>query len=102
MSVQHVETQRLPGLVFEGQPVEGMVMKINGKTPITDGDVVVSVDDIILLVGEYQVASIRHYVDPNGKLIREQVLKPLRAYRGQWDPEDPNDDGVLRKSGQQP
>lgn len=102
MSVQHVESERMPKLVFEGQPVEGVVMKISGKTPIQDDDITVSVDDRILLVTECTVTSIRHYVDDNGKLIREQVLKPIRATRGQWDPTNPNDDGVVRAGALRP
>jgi hypothetical protein len=94
---EHVEVQRMPLDTFEGHPVEGTVMKIAGKTPILDDDVKVTVDDKILLIVELNVVGIRHYTDPaTGKLIREQMLKPMKAARGRWDPEDPNDDGVLR------
>lgn len=90
-------TDRMPMPLFEGQAVEAVVMKISGTTPIEDGnEVIVSVDDIVLLLGEYRVVAIRHYVDPDGRLIREQVLKPMRASRHTWNPSDPDDDGVVR------
>lgn len=107
MSVQPAEeepqtAERMPKLVFEGVPVEGTVMKISGKTPIEDDPVVVSIDDVVLLITECKVTDVRHYVNGDGQLIREQVLRPRRAVRGQWDPTNPNDDGVVRAGSLRP
>lgn len=83
---------------FEGRVVEQCIMRISGATPLEEVDVVVSVDDVLHLEGEYKVVSIRHYVDPKtGDLVREQVLKPVIATISPWNPDDPNDDGVIRK-----
>jgi hypothetical protein len=87
--------------MFEGQVVEACVMKVSGSTPVEDGDeIVVSVDDIIQLVGEFRVTSVRHYCDEKtGKLVREQVLKVSKdggVRRMPFNPTDPDDDGVIR------
>lgn len=86
---------RLP--LFEGRAVDQSTVAIRGATPMDElDDVVISVDDRVRLVAEYKVVGVRHYVNTDGDLVREQVLKPLRAQLTPWDPSDPDDDGVIR------
>lgn len=84
--------------MFEGRQVDSCIMRISGATPLAEvDDMLVSVDDRIRLIGEYKVVSIRHFVDAKtGDLVREQLLKPQLATPAPWNPDDPNDDGVVR------
>lgn len=84
--------------MFEGRTVDSCVMRISGATPLAEvEDMLVSVDDRLRLIGEYKVVSIRHFVDPKtGDLVREQLLKPTLATPAPWNPDDPDDDGVIR------
>lgn len=83
---------------FEEHIVEATTIKVTGMTaPDTGGrDLVIGVDDMVRLVGEFKVVRVNHFVDKDGKLIREQVLKPITVETCPWDPADPNDDGVVR------
>lgn len=84
---------------FEGREVNGTQIRISGAMPLENLDhLVLGVDDWVHLEGDYRVVSVRHYADPKtGDLIREQVLRPMKADIKPWDPTDPKDDGVLRK-----
>lgn len=82
---------------FEGAPVSSATMKIVGRSEIEDTEgVVITTDDRVRLVGEYRVTGVRHYVDKNGELVREQTLKPLSVTLCPYDPSDPSDDGIVR------
>lgn len=85
---------------FEGRHVESATMKLTGSVHVAHAeDVVVSVDDVIRVVGEFRVVGVRHYVDPKtGKIIREQVIRAVdhTVELTPWDPSDPKDDGVVR------
>lgn len=82
---------------FEGQVVESSTIKISGLSSLegVEGKVV-STDDRVRLVGEFTVVSVKHFIDKDGKLCREQVLKPARIELCPWDPADPTDDGIVR------
>lgn len=94
----HPEQQPTPPIpAFEGQAVDNSTIKISGLSAIEDVDgVVISTDDRVRLIGEFTVTGIRHYRDKDGQLVREQVLKPVRVEMCPWDPNDPDDDGVIR------
>lgn len=82
---------------FEGQAVDHVTIKITGLSTLDSAEhLVVGVDDRIRCVGEFKVTAVRHYVDPDGNLVREQTLKPLTVTTCPWDPSDPTDDGVVR------
>lgn len=88
-----------PYPAFEGQVVEGVELKISGLSSIDADQIegkVISTDDRVRLVGEFKVVSVRHYVNKDGQLIREQMIKPERVDLCPWDPTDPTDDGILR------
>jgi hypothetical protein len=83
--------------MFEGRTVDATHIKISGTTEVVgEESLVVSVDDRVHLSGDYKVVGVRHYVDKDGKLIREHVLKPDAAMVTPWDTNDPADDGVVR------
>jgi len=82
---------------FEGRTVDGTQIKITGNCEIVGAEAaVVSVDDRIHLTGDYKVTGVRHFVNNDGQLIREHVLKPVAAMITPWDANDPTDDGVIR------
>jgi hypothetical protein len=83
---------------FEGHPVDGTTLKISGSVDKDDlTDVVVSVDDVVQMLSQYKVVGIYHRVDPRtGRIIREQILKPVEVALMPIDPSDPNDDGIIR------
>lgn len=85
---------------FEGRHVESATMKLTGQVHVAHAeDIVVSVDDVIRVVGEFRVVGVRHFVDPKtGKIIREQVIRAVdeSIELTPWDPSNPDDDGVVR------
>lgn len=82
---------------FEGLPVTSVAVKISGLSTVTaDGLPVFSVDDRVRLIGEFKCIGVRHTVDKNGDVIREQILTPTVVDTCPWNPDDPADDGVLR------
>jgi len=87
-----------PGIPhFEGREVNATHIKISGNAEVLGDDaLVVSVDDRVHLTGDYKVVGVRHYVDKDGNLVREHVLKPVTMMITPWDPSDPSDDGVVR------
>lgn len=104
MTVQPTELHPSPPLPrFEGQTVDGSSVRISGLSALDNAEgIVISTDDRVRIVGEFKVVGIRHYVDKDGKLIREQVIKPLRVETCPWDPADPTDDGIIRARPMQP
>lgn len=95
-NVSHLPAQP-PLPAFEGQQVDYSTVKVSGLSSLENVDnVVISTDDRVRLVGEFKVTSVRHFVDGDGKLVREQVLKPLVVTTCPWDPTDPTDDGIVR------
>lgn len=89
-----------PGIpAFEGHPVAQARMIVRGMNVLECDDRVLQVDDIVHLSVEARVIGVHHDVDEaNGKLLRVQKVKALDVEITPWDPEDPNDTGVL--SGQ--
>lgn len=97
MSAQPIDHHHHPLPRFEGQTVDGSTVKISGLSSLDNAeDIVISTDDRVRIVGEFKVVGVRHYVDKDGHLIREQVLKPLKVETCPWDPSDPDDDGIIR------
>jgi hypothetical protein len=93
--ISHLRRPTIPS--FEGQNVDTSTVKISGLSALDNAEgLVVSTDDRVRLVGEFTVVGIRHYVDKNGDLVREQVLKPVKVETCPWNPADPTDDGVIR------
>lgn len=84
--------------MFEGLPVKAVEIRISGLSRIeTSEPPVFSVDDRVRLVGEFRCIGVRHEVDKKtGDLIRIQVCAPVTVDTTPWDPEDPDDDGVVR------
>lgn len=98
------DRSRPPIPMFEGQAVQGVASKITGgSSPLKDAhdeklsdDRVMTVGDVVHLVGEYRVVDVRHVWDEKENcLVRVQLVKPIRVYREAWDLTDPTDDGVL-------
>ncbi len=86
--------------LFEGEPVQALQAKISGLSNVTSPDLpVFTVDDRVRLIGEFKCVGVRHVRDKLGNLVREQVLTPLEVDVCPFDPEDPNDDGVVRARG---
>lgn len=83
---------------FEGVAVTATESLITGKASIQHpGDLVVSIDDIVRMVGEYRVVSVNFKVDPKtGETVRVQTLKPVRIETVPWNAADPTDDGITR------
>lgn len=83
---------------FEGQPVEGVRIKVAGLSSVAlPDDVLLSTDDRIRMVGEFRVVAVRHFIDDKtGQLVREQVVRPILLEPCPFDPSDPTDDGVVR------
>lgn len=81
---------------FEGATVESASTKITGSAPMTDENVVLSIDDRVRMVGEYRVVGVRFEVDPKtGDTVRTQMLKPIELSLCPWDPSDPTDTGIV-------
>lgn len=83
---------------FEGHPVDATTLKISGLVDGNDlTDVVVGVDDVVQMLSQYKVVGINHRVDnKTGRIIREQTLKPVEVALVPINPNDPNDDGIIR------
>lgn len=83
---------------FEGTPVDGTRIKVSGTVPVDDlADQVVRVDDIVNTMVQFRVVGVDHVVDDRtGNLIRVQRLKPVEMNLFPLDPNDPNDDGIIR------
>jgi hypothetical protein len=100
MTTQPAQVHQLPqpGVpAFEGQQVDAVTIKISGLSSLDSAEnLVVGVDDRVRCVGEFKVTGVRHYVDKDGNLVREQTMKPITVTTCPWDPTDPHDDGVVR------
>ncbi len=84
---------------FEGHDVRSVAIKIAGLNTLTDPKFpVFRVDDAFRLVGEFRCTGVRHYVGKDGEMVREQVITPIAIDPCPWNPEDPLDDGVIRKN----
>lgn len=83
---------------FEGRPVDGLTFKIASTASIElDGlDSVVSIDDRVQMLSVYVVTDVRHFVNKDGKLMREHIIKPQAMATFPFDENDPSDDGILR------
>lgn len=87
---------RIPA--FEGRPVDHTVVKMSGTTPLDDlEDVTLSIDDCVQMISMFRVVRVDHQVDDKtGKLIRVQTLKPIETALQPLDPNNPDDDGIIR------
>lgn len=88
--------ERIPA--FEGHPVDATVIKMSGAAPLEDLEgAVIGMDDMVQLISHYRCVGVQHKVDDNtGKVIRVQVLRPILMSLVPFDPEDPNDRGIMR------
>jgi hypothetical protein len=92
-----IEEVSPPYPMFEGKEVKGVSVKISQLSALTDTELpVFKVDDRLRLVGAFKCIGVRHFVDKNGDMVREQVVVPIELEPCPWDPTDPLDDGVLR------
>jgi hypothetical protein len=84
--------------MFEGQNVSRTIVKISGLSSV-DGEMsAFGIEDRVRLVGEFKCVKVLHEVDPKtGDLVRVQVLTPSEVSPCPWDPNNPHDDGVLRR-----
>lgn len=82
---------------FEERTVAYVVIKISGVGKVQTADTpVIRMDDLVRLVGEYRCIGVFHREDKDGEIYREQVLVPREIETCPWEPEDPNDDGIIR------
>ncbi len=85
---------------FEGEPVQALQVKVSGLSTVTSQDMpAFTVDDRVRLIGEFKCIGVRHVRDKNGNLVREQIVTPMDVDVCPYDPDDPNDDGVVRARG---
>lgn len=86
---------------FEGHPVEGAIVKVTGKVPLTDlDDTVLGVDDLVQMISHFRCIGVRHEVDEKtGLLVRVQILRPVEMTLKPFDESDPDDDGIKRFPG---
>lgn len=82
---------------FEERPVAYTVIKISGVGKVQTHDTpVIRLDDLVRLIGEYRCVGVFHREDKDGEIYREQVLVPKEIDTCPWEPDDPNDDGIIR------
>lgn len=82
---------------FEGKPVDATTLKVASPHAGLEIDAVLRMDDIVRVVVEARVSRIDHQVNERtGQLIRHQSAKVISAALIPWNPEDPEDTGVLR------
>jgi hypothetical protein len=82
---------------FEGATVASAITKVTGTTAVDAHDVTLSIDDVVRVVGEFQVARVTHEIDKDGQLVRVQYVKPRSDLSlVPWNPADPNDVGIIR------
>lgn len=88
--------QRIPA--FEGIPVEGTIIKMSGAAPLEDLDgQVIHYGDIVQLMSHFRCVGVHHIEDnKTGKMMRVQVLRPVLMALVPFDPDDPNDTGIMR------
>lgn len=85
---------------FEGKPVDAVRVVQTASRGAFDGvDTVMSVDDRVLVMAQFVCVGVSHEVDDKtGNLVRVQTLKPVEMILHPWDVNDPEDDGVLRRT----
>lgn len=82
---------------FEGKPVDDIRLKVTSANTGLEIDEVLRMDDIIRVVIEARVGQVDHKVNERtGSLTRNQTARVISAALIPWDPNDPNDRGVLR------
>lgn len=93
----NVSRLREPAM-FEGKPVDRMEVKITGVKGLSEAydQVKVNIHDRVRLVVETRVKGISHYLDKDNQLVRLQEVVATAVDLVPWDPQNPDDDGVLR------
>jgi hypothetical protein len=83
---------------FEGHPVDATVVRVSGSAPMDDlSEVVLGVDDVVQMITQYRCVGVSHAVDDKtGTLTRVHHIKPIEMALVPIDPNDPNDDGIIR------
>jgi hypothetical protein len=83
---------------FEGKLVHSTSLRLASTTGLDIEDRVLKVDDIIHVLVDARVSQVNHIVDERtGKMERVQSAKVLDVTLVPWNPEDPEDEGVLRE-----
>lgn len=87
----------VPGAVFEGKTVDGVRIKFTGLSSAMEcDDVVVGHDDLVRITIECRVTDIDHKVDKSGNINRVQTLALMDLQFTPWDPNNPNDKGIIK------
>lgn len=95
MTVIPLDPLRTPYPPFEGQEVHALTHVVSGRLELDD-DTPLSIDDRLVAKVEMRVVGVRHIVDAQGQLVRQQILKPILGYIGRFDDDDPTDTGIIR------
>lgn len=83
---------------FEGQSVSKVIVKISGLSSVEGEMPVFGIEDRVRLVGEFKCIKVGHEVDPKtGDLARVQILTPVQVAPCPFNPDNPHDDGVVRR-----
>lgn len=92
------EVPNPPVPLFEGKLVHSTSLRLASATGLDIEDRVLKVDDIIHVLVDARVSQVNHVVDERtGKMQRVQSAKVLDVTLVPWNPEDPDDEGVLRE-----
>lgn len=92
-----VDVEGVPS--FDGKVVSETAMKFSGlASAMPCDDKVLKIDNVVRVTIEGVVTGVTHQVDKDGNLVRIQTVKPMEVEFTPFDPDDPNDDGVIRNS----
>jgi hypothetical protein len=83
---------------FEGHPVAHTAVKITGRLVSDDLDgYVLKHDDVVQVLTQFRVIGVHHDTDEKtGEITRIQILRPIEMVLAPIDPDDPDDDGIIR------
>lgn len=82
-------------LMFEGRVIDAVETKITGVAGFSEANPRLQIDDRVRFVVESRVTAVNHF-EKDGKLIRQHTVKAIIVEPTPWNPDDPNDRGILR------